>query len=846
MAPNCTLPDEYASPLICCAGGVGTILGADRPFPSHWPAPTTGAIYLLLLLWSFVGVAIVSDCFMAAIETITSQTYTIKQKVGGTTRRFRARVWNSTVANLTLMALGSSAPEILLSVIELLSNNFYSGELGPSTIVGSAAFNLLVIIAVCVYAIPADDSRKISDMRVHSVTATFSILAYLWLVIILMVSSPDLIEVWEAVVTFLGFPFLVLLAYTADRWKDEAWRRKHPFLKRFRVGAASGELPSAFLLDVKNADGSPLHPSELLRMVKQLKAAPFDGMSDAEAARLISSQMIARQPKSRAYYRAGATRLLTGGSKRDLLAPPPPRSPLDKVVGAIKRWSRADGSPAAAAAVELRDEPPMLRRETARPRVSTVGFEHESYAVMEAAGRVTLQVRRTAPLDSPLTVRYATKDGTAVAPGDYIASSGELRLAAGEATSRGGGGAQLHETRHTAVVTIINDDFPGVFHFPNEDIHVTDGAKEAEVQVYRLNGCSGAVSLSFRTADGSAAEGQHYRGVAGTLAWGHAQVAPQSIVVPLLDADEPPPPSGRYFEIEIYGATGGASFDAATDGSTARSLARVTVRPDEAARSVAEQALALVARHQAAVRLGAASYREQFAAALAVGEAEEGEEASVAPLTYAMHYTSLPWKLLFATIPPTAMCNGYLAFFCSLVYIGLLTAVIGDLANLLGCVAGLKSSVVAITLVALGTSLPDTFASKAAALGDTTADAAVGNVTGSNAVNVFLGLGLSWLVGAVRWQGGATAEWLRRYPAVAERYGVRLGDAVGLAVPAGDLGSSVLIFVVCAVTCLAVLQLRRLKLGAELGGRWRAPTALFFVGLWVAYIALSTLKAYSS
>ena len=46
------------------------------------------------------------------------------------------QVWNPTVANLTLMALGSSAPEILLSVIEIMSNNYYSGELGPSTIVG--------------------------------------------------------------------------------------------------------------------------------------------------------------------------------------------------------------------------------------------------------------------------------------------------------------------------------------------------------------------------------------------------------------------------------------------------------------------------------------------------------------------------------------------------------------------------------------------------------------------------------------------------------------------------------------------------------------------------------------
>lgn len=39
-------------------------------------------------------------------------------KPNGETTVTTVRVWNETVSNLTLMALGSSAPEILLSVIE--------------------------------------------------------------------------------------------------------------------------------------------------------------------------------------------------------------------------------------------------------------------------------------------------------------------------------------------------------------------------------------------------------------------------------------------------------------------------------------------------------------------------------------------------------------------------------------------------------------------------------------------------------------------------------------------------------------------------------------------------------
>ena len=55
----------------------------------------------------------------------------------------------------------------------------------------------------------------------------------------------------------------------------------------------------------------------------------------------------------------------------------------------------------------------------------------------------------------------------------------------------------------------------------------------------------------------------------------------------------------------------------------------------------------------------------------------------------------------------------------------------------------------AISFVALGTSVPDTFASKIAAIQDEHADNSIGNVTGSNAVNVFLGVGIAWSIAAI-------------------------------------------------------------------------------------------------
>ena len=58
-------------------------------------------------------------------------------------------------------------------------------------------------------------------LQVHVVTVIFSVGAYVWLLVILLLNTPDMIDVWEALLTFLAFPVLVLLAFYADKWKDD-------------------------------------------------------------------------------------------------------------------------------------------------------------------------------------------------------------------------------------------------------------------------------------------------------------------------------------------------------------------------------------------------------------------------------------------------------------------------------------------------------------------------------------------------------------------------------------------------------------------------------------------------
>lgn len=123
-------------------------------------------------------------------------------------------------------------------------------------------------------------------------------------------------------------------------------------------------------------------------------------------------------------------------------------------------------------------------------------------------------------------------------------------------------------------------------------------------------------------------------------------------------------------------------------------------------------------------------------------------------------------------------------------------------------------------------SFSDTFASKVAAIQDQYADASIGNVTGSNAVNVFLGIGVAWTIAAIAWQSkGKTFK-----------------------VDPGNLAFSVTLFTILALVCVTTLLYRRRATvaGGELGGprTCKMLTSLMFISLWLIYILLASLEAY--
>mmetsp|Transcript_40891 Transcript_40891/g.105424 ORF Transcript_40891/g.105424 Transcript_40891/m.105424 type:complete len:740 (+) Transcript_40891:76-2295(+) len=579
-----------------------------------WSTPLRAVLYGVGMLYFFLGVAMVADIFMGAIEKVTGKRVQTKDVHG---RIRTGKLWNETVATLTLMALGSSAPEIFLSIIDICKKKFHFGALGPSTIVGSASFNLLVIIGVCVLAIPSGEVRIIVNRPAFYITAAFSLFAYIWMAAVLTLISPSIVEPWEAIVTLLLLPVLIYVSYKFDRGDAD----------RF--------------------------------------VALFHGPIVVEPP----------QDPPPSYCKFECERLMLRGHSED-----------KKIEVLVKRTS---------------DLTPEL----------------------------------------PASVAYRTEDLDAMSGLDFGEMEGRIEFLPGEMQ------------------------------------------KVLEIRIM----------------------------------------------------EKPLWRCACQFMIILDDPSDNISFDPDDDGGEEQSFLTVSIdmHPTGSSSTWKGRLDHYVGLNM--LRKGWSDWVEQTKGLPFVnGSREDQAEAKISD--WIMHLISLPWKIMFGWCPPTAFFGGWLAFFVSLVGIAAITAGISDLAELFGCVVSLPDIVTAFTFVAMGTSMPDLFASLKSAQDDAHADASVVNVTGSNSVNVFLGLGVPWTLAALFWKlEGRTEEWEGRYPVVAASM-----SGAAFVVQAGELAFAVISFCLICVLALVLLHLRRRWLGAELGGPFvtKAATSGCFIFLWVGWVAV--------
>ncbi|KAI3829582.1 hypothetical protein L1987_03708 [Smallanthus sonchifolius] len=487
-------------------------------------------LYFLALAYCFIGLSAITARFFRSMEHVVQHTRLVTEVDPVTNIKTvkHEKVWNFTIADISLLAFGTSFPQISLATIDAIRNigSLYAGGLGPGTLVGSAAFDLFPIHAVCVVVPKAGELKKISDLGVWIVELFWSFWAYIWLYIILEVWSPKVITFSEALFTVLQYALLLLHAYAQDkRW---------PYIS------------------------IPLERSE--------------------------------RPEE---------------------------------------WVPAEASPH-------------------KIGNSNLSFQYDSDG------------------DKEIVDIFSIHDE--------------------------------HEPDST------------YHHLPLNDPESSD----------------------------------------------------KSI-------DEP----------DIY----------------------------------EESSVVFLWKQQFvnAVKLENMKLRESNNSGLRVG-----------PVLW--HILVAPWRLLFAFVPPYQIAHGWIAFICSLIFISGIAYIVTKLSDLISCVTGINSYVIAFTALASGTSWPDLVASKIAAERQTTADSAIANITCSNSVNIYVGIGVPWLIDTA-------------YNLIAYGEPLRIENAEGLSF-------SLLVFFSTSVGCISVLVLRRLVFGGELGGPrvWAWITCAYFMLLWFIFVVLSSLK----
>merc|ERR1711884_571929 len=600
-----------------------------------------------------------------------------------------------------------------------------------------------------------------------------------WLYVILGFISYGKVESWEGLLTFIFFPLTVWTAYVAERrllcykWFSKAEEEGVVALGgKADLEARGAEKFKDFDEDVDPALAEfERNRRQYISAMKRIRLENPD-ISLIELEAKAREEVVSKGPKSRAYYRAQATRKMAG--KEDSA------KAFKKQLEAEVAEAKAAEEAAAAAAAEVEEEK--------EDGICRIMFDPPHYTVMESVGtfEVTI-IREGGDMNTAVQVDYKTEDGTAASPGDYIEAVGTLTFGPGETQKmvtlevldddvfeedehfyirisnlRRKDGKAFSEisvtgedgvakmqpsiqlgTPHMATIMILDDDHGGIFSFDDAEVEVVESVGTFELDLKRISGARGKVAIPYNTEDGTAKEGEHYEAQEGELIFCNEETT-KTISLEIVDEESYEKNLIMYVNIgeprQIAEGIEGEGIDYSildaknpedlTEEEKVALLGRpchgdnsrimIRIRESKEFKSSVDK---MMQKANNSMMVGSSSWLDQFTDAFTVqaddddeeGEGgEEGEEKMPSCGDYIMHFLTLPWKLIFAFIPPTALANGYPTFVISIFMIGACTAVIGD----------------------------------------ETADNSVGNVTGSNAVNVFLGIGIAWTMAAIYHETG--------------------------------------------------------------------------------------------
>ena len=211
-------------------------------------------------------------------------------------------------------------------------------------------------------------------------------------------------------------------------------------------------------------------------------------------------------------------------------------------------------------------------------------FSAATRTVSEAAGQIELKVSRVGGASGAASVRYAVAGGTAkAASGDFAgATSGVLTWTDGDGADKAIAMSIVDDTTTepqeyfsvslssptgaalgsptTQTVYIDDNDVivPGTVQFSAATRTVSEAAGQIELKVSRVGGASGAASVRYAVAGGTAktTSGDFAGATSGVLTWTNGDGADKGITVSIID-DKTTEPQ-EYFSVSLSSPTGAA------------------------------------------------------------------------------------------------------------------------------------------------------------------------------------------------------------------------------------------------------------------------------------------------
>mgnify|MGYP000111692615 CR=1 FL=1 len=160
-------------------------------------------LWALVLLYLFVGIYVVCDYyFVPALEVIGDYLH-----------------WSESIQGASLMAAGSSFPEFLTALFGVL---FFADENpGPATNIGSAVFNVCVIVSVSVLFLPKRHPAQ-APYRINTIAfardCTFFVIAAAQSYVFFESMSPGELEWFETLCMSLTYILYIVSLFLTDRF----------------------------------------------------------------------------------------------------------------------------------------------------------------------------------------------------------------------------------------------------------------------------------------------------------------------------------------------------------------------------------------------------------------------------------------------------------------------------------------------------------------------------------------------------------------------------------------------------------------------------------------------------